>query len=349
MHIPDGYLSPSTCAAMYAGAGPFWYVALNRVRRLLHTRFIPLLSLFAAFSFVLMMFNIPLPGGTTGHALGIGIAAVVLGPWGAILSLSVALMIQAIFFGDGGITAIGANCFNMAVVGSLIASGVYRLVAGRSALDSRRRVIAAGLAGYAAINAAAFCAAVEFGIQPILFHDASGSPLYAPYPLHISLPAMMLGHLAIAGFAEMFVAAGLVVYIQRTDLSLLRLTAAPNAPAESGSSLKALWATLAFLMVLTPLGILAVGTAWGEWGASSFADSNARREIAAVSLNQAPPDKAPAGLQRLSKVWTAPFPAYAPPLLKSAMFGYFMSCLLGVGLVILSFSLLGWLTNRLQV
>jgi cobalt/nickel transport system permease protein len=348
MHIPDGYLSPSTCAAMYAGAGPFWYVALNRVRRLLHTRFIPLLSLFAAFSFVLMMFNIPLPGGTTGHALGIGIAAVVLGPWGAILSLSVALMIQAIFFGDGGITAIGANCFNMAVVGSLIASGVYRLVAGRSALDSRRRVIAAGLAGYAAINAAAFCAAVEFGIQPMLFHDASGSPLYAPYPLHISLPAMMLGHLAIAGFAEMFVAAGLVVYIQRTDLSLLRLTAA-NAPAESGSSLKALWASLAFLMVLTPLGILAVGTAWGEWGADSFADPNARREIAAASLNQAAPDKAPAGLERLSKVWTAPFPAYAPPLLKSATFGYFMCCMLGVGLVILSFRLLGWLTNRLQV
>src|ERR1700682_3713656 len=98
MHIPDGYLSPSTCAALYVGAAPFWYVALQRVKRLLHTRFVPLLSLFSAFSFVVMMFNLPLPGGTTGHAVGVGIAAIVLGPWAAILSISVALLIQALFF-----------------------------------------------------------------------------------------------------------------------------------------------------------------------------------------------------------------------------------------------------------
>ncbi|MBV9508239.1 MAG: energy-coupling factor ABC transporter permease, partial [Acidobacteriia bacterium] len=83
MHIPDGYLSPATCAALYAGSAPFWYVAFKRVKRALHTRLIPLLSLFAAFSFVIMMFNLPLPGGTTGHAVGIGLAAVVLGPWAA--------------------------------------------------------------------------------------------------------------------------------------------------------------------------------------------------------------------------------------------------------------------------
>ena len=105
MHIPDGYLSPATCAAMYAGAAPFWYVALRRVRRLLHARIVPLLSVFAAFSFVIMMFNLPLPGGTTGHAVGMGIAAIVLGPWASMLAISMALAIQAIFFGDGGITA----------------------------------------------------------------------------------------------------------------------------------------------------------------------------------------------------------------------------------------------------
>src|SRR5215475_13926602 len=144
MHIPDGYLSPATCAALYGGAAPFWYIALNRVKKALHTRLVPLLSLFAAFSFVVMMFNLPLPGGTTGHAVGVGIAVVVLGPWAAMLAISVALVIQALFFADGGITAIGANCFNMAVVGSLTAYAVYRVVAGRSSVLGPRRVIAAG-------------------------------------------------------------------------------------------------------------------------------------------------------------------------------------------------------------
>lgn len=351
MHIPDGYLSPSTCAAMYVGAAPFWYVALRKVRRLLHTRFVPLLSLFAAFSFVLMMFNIPLPGGTTGHAIGIGISAVILGPWGAILSISVALMIQAIFFGDGGITAIGANCFNMGVVGSLVAYTTYRIVAGRSALTSKRRVIGAALAGYLSINAAALCTAIEFGIQPELFHDASGAPLYAPYPLHIAVPAMMLGHLAVAGFAELFVAAGLVLYIQKTDPSLLQL-ADPRTPLSGGgaaqhSSLRALWATLALLMVLTPVGILAVGTAWGEWVPSDFADAAVRNEIASASMNHPPPEKAPAGMEKLSRIWTAPFPDYAPGYLKSSAFGYLLCAMFGVGLVTLVFFCLRWITVRI--
>ena len=77
MHIPDGYLSPATCATLYAASAPFWYIALQRVKRLLSSRLVPLISLFAAFSFVIMMFNLPLPGGTTGHAVGMGIAAIV--------------------------------------------------------------------------------------------------------------------------------------------------------------------------------------------------------------------------------------------------------------------------------
>src|SRR5215469_2523434 len=146
MHIPDGYLSPASCAALYAGAAPFWYVALQRVKKALHTRLVPLLSLFAAFSFVIMMFNLPLPGGTTGHAVGIGLATVVLGPWASMLAVSIAVTIQAFFFGDGGITAIGANCFNMAIAGALVAYGTYRLIAGRSAITSTRRAVAAGIA-----------------------------------------------------------------------------------------------------------------------------------------------------------------------------------------------------------
>src|SRR5271170_2799561 len=188
MHIPDGYLSPSTCASLLGVAVPFWVVALNRVKKMLNTRMIPLLSVFAAFSFVIMMFNLPLPGGTTGHAVGMGVASIVLGPWASIVAISVALLIQAVFFGDGGITAIGANCFNMAIVGSLVAYSVYRVIAGRAAIESSRRVVAAAIAGYTDINASALLAAIEFGIQPMLFHDASGTPLYAPYPLNIAVP-----------------------------------------------------------------------------------------------------------------------------------------------------------------
>ena len=114
MHIPDGYLSPATCATLYAGAAPFWWVSLRRMQRGLNTHMVPLLSVFAAFSFIIMMFNLPLPGGTTGHAVGVGIAAIVLGPWASILAISIALIIQALLFGDGGITAIGANCFKLA-------------------------------------------------------------------------------------------------------------------------------------------------------------------------------------------------------------------------------------------
>src|SRR3984957_5502135 len=226
MHIPDGYLSPSTCATLYAGSIPFWYVSLQKMKRRLNTQAVPLLSVFAAFSFVIMMFNLPLPGGTTGHAVGVGIAAIVLGPWGSILAISIALIIQAIFFGDGGITALGANCFNMAIVASLAAYAIYRVVAGRSPIGSRPPVVAAG-AGYGSINLAALFAAVEFRLQPLLFHDASGAPLYAPYPLHIAIPAMMIGHLTFAGIAEAIVAGGVVAYLQRADPALLQLTA-PN-------------------------------------------------------------------------------------------------------------------------
>ena len=224
MHIPDGYLSPSTCAVLYTGAGIGWYGALRRVKRTLTARMVPLISVFAAFSFVLMMFNLPLPGGTTGHALGVTIAAIVLGPSGSILAISIAVAIQALFFGDGGITTLGANCFNMAIVGSLVAYATYRLLANRAAINSRRRIWAAAIAGYFATNAAAFFAAVEFGIQPVLFHDARGVPLYAPYSLGVAIPAMMIGHLAVAGVAEAVIAAGLVAYLQAADPALLRAT-----------------------------------------------------------------------------------------------------------------------------
>ncbi|MGI8469879.1 MAG: cobalt transporter CbiM [Pyrinomonadaceae bacterium] len=351
MHIPDGYLSPVTCAVLYAAAIPFWAIALRRVKRLLNTRFVPLLSVFAAFSFVIMMFNIPLPGGTTGHAVGVGIATIVLGPWGSMLAISVALLIQALFFGDGGITAFGANSFNMAIVGSCVAAAVYRIVANRAEITSTRRVVAAALAGYAAINVSAFCASIEFGLQPLLFHDASGAPLYAPYPLSIAIPAMMIGHLTFAGLAELITAGGVVAYLQRSNPSLLKFTA-PDAPGEnviekSGwRSTRPLWIGLAALMILTPLGLVAAGTAWGEWSARDFANPEMRGQIAAASHNQTPPAAPPEGLARLSGIWTAPMADYAPPFMSNPAFGYILSAMFGIGIIILIFLLVGWITRK---
>jgi cobalt/nickel transport system permease protein len=341
MHIPDGYLSPATCAALYAGAAPFWVMALRRVQATFRAQTMPLLSLLSAFSFVVMMFNLPLPGGTTGHAVGMGVAAVLLGPWASMLALSVALLIQAVFFGDGGVTTYGANCLNMAIVGSLVAHTVYRAISGRSAISARRRVWAAAVAGYAAINVSALLAAVEFGIQPALFHDASGSPLYAPYPLSIALAAMMLGHLTVAGIAEAVITGGIVAWLQKANPLLLETTA--RVSEDPWRLTRPLWAGLAALMIATPLGLLAAGTAWGEWSAADFRDSATRQEIAAASQNMPPPSATPQGLERLAGVWTAPLPRYAPGFLKSAGFGYIMCAMLGTGVILALFLLLGWM------
>ena len=303
----------------YAAASPFWYVALQRVKRLMSTEFLPLISVFAAFSFVIMMFNLPLPGGTTGHAIGVGIATIVLGPWASILAVSTALTIQCLLFGDGGITALGANCFNMAIVGSLVAWGVYQVLTRGASLGSRRRVLASGLAGYTAINVSALFAAVEFGLQPLLFHDPSGVPLYCPYPLSISIPAMMIGHLTFAGMAEFVVTAGVVAYLQKSEATLLLRTAPAAFP------LRRLWQGLAILLVATPLGIIAAGSAWGEWKPQDFKMG------------------APRGLERLSSAWTAPLSGYAPSFIGNASVGYIASAIVGVGVIVLLLSVL----NRL--
>ena len=331
MHIPDGYLSPETCVAAYVIALPFWTVAFRRVRRLLHTRTVPLLAVFSAFSFVIMMFNLPLPGGTTGHAVGMAVAAIVLGPWAAVVAISVALLIQAVFFGDGGITTYAANCLNMAVAGVFVAAAVNAMIAGKSAPDSSRRVVAAAVAGYLSINTAALLTALEFGVQPTLFHDATGAPLYAPYPLSVAVPAMMIGHVSIAGLAELAITGGLVAWLQRSQPELL------SQAGDTRRMLRSMWAWLAGLMIATPLGLLAAGTAWGEWSVADFASTEGRMEILQASGGIAPPQAVPAGLERLASVWQAPIPDYAPALLHNFPVGYVLSAVFGAGLILVLF------------
>jgi cobalt/nickel transport system permease protein len=224
MHIPDGYLGPQTYGVLYGVMVPIWALASRIVRHTLLQRQVPFLALGSAFSFVIMMFNLPIPGGSSGHAVGAVIVAILLGPWAAVIAISIALVIQALLFGDGGITAIAANCFNMAFVMPMVGYAVYRLVSRGAALTSRRRWIAGAFGGYIGLNVAAATTAVMFGLQPLLARGADGRPLYFPYPLKVALPVMAAEHLLVFGFIEALVTALLVIYFQRSDPSMLEAT-----------------------------------------------------------------------------------------------------------------------------
>ena len=200
---------------------PIWYYAGKRLSTELKSRQVPLLALSSAFAFVIMMFNVPIPGGSTGHAVGGAIIGIVLGPWAAVVAISVALVLQALMFGDGGITAIAANCFNMGVVIPFVGYYVYKLVSGDTEIASSRRIIASAIAGWASLSLAAACVGIEFGIQPILHHDANGLPLYMPYPLSVTVPAMVLEHALGFSILEALITALIFAYIQRTDTTVL--------------------------------------------------------------------------------------------------------------------------------
>jgi cobalt/nickel transport system permease protein len=221
MHIPDGYLGPGTCGVFYLAMLPVWAVASRIVKKTLNARQVPLLAIGAAFSFVIMMFNVPIPGGTTGHAVGGVLVAILLGPWAACIAITVALVIQALLFGDGGLTAIGANCFNMAFVLPFAGYYIYKAVSHGSPIDSKRRVVAAGIAGYIALNIAAGLTGFIFGIQPLLYKTASGAALYCPYGLNISLPVMLGEHLLFFGWVEAIVTALVIKYLQKHSPDLL--------------------------------------------------------------------------------------------------------------------------------
>jgi cobalt/nickel transport system permease protein len=220
MHIPDGYLSPQTFVPLYGVSFVFWAVALKKIKQELPAKYIPYLAMAAAFSFLIMMFNVPIPGGTTGHAVGAGIIAILLGPWAAVLAVSVVLIIQAIVFGDGGITAIGANCFNMAVVMPFVAYWVFKLIRG-DAEGGARLYVAAFLAGYIGLVVASIVTGFEFGIQPLIASGPEGRPLYAPYPLSIAVPAMALEHMLVFGPVEGLVTALILKFFVKHESELV--------------------------------------------------------------------------------------------------------------------------------
>jgi cobalt/nickel transport system permease protein len=331
MHIPDGYLSPSTSAIMFLLVLPFWLSGIRKLRKGLNARSAPLIALLAAFSFVIMMFNIPIPGGTTAHVTGAALAAIILGPEAATIAISTALIIQAFFFGDGGILVLGANCFNMVVIVPQFSSAIYRAFAKNTLIDSSRRLAGAAIGAWIGITMAAFFAGLEFGVQPLLFKSPDGSPLYAPYPLSISIPAMVIPHALIASVAEALLTVLVIAYLRRSNPAILEFAEKPGRFVESSATgkLRKLGVVMLGLAVISPLGLLAPGTAWGEWGTE---------ELAKMGFKAIPE-----GIAQLSGIWGAPLQGYNLPALGNSNLGYVLSAFVGILVV----SVVAWLFTRI--
>ncbi|MFD3155780.1 cobalt transporter CbiM [Haloimpatiens sp. FM7330] len=314
MHIPDNYLSPSTCVVMGAAMIPIWKRTVTKVKKEINRKKMPALGVCAAFSFLIMMFNVPAPGGTTAHAVGAALIAILLGPYAACIAVTIALLIQALFFGDGGILAFGANTFNMAFIMPFVAHYVYKFI--KEKISSEKgEYIAAFAAGYIALNIAALCAAIEFGIQPILFKDAAGIPMYCPYSLNIAIPAMIIPHLLI-GILEGAITVGVYSYIKKVSPGVIYESKQVNN--------KSLFGLIIALVILCPLGLIATGTAWGEWGTDEIKDLIGfipKGMEKGFSFNSLMPDYSVSGIPEIA--------------------GYIVSALAGVALIIIIFKIIG--------
>ena len=264
MHIPDNYLSPASCAVLAVAAEPVVGLSITKVKAQLkeNKELAPMLGIAASLSFLLMMFNVPIPGGTTAHAVGGVLLSILIGPYAASLALTVALLLQALLFGDGGILALGANIFNMAIAMPFVGYAVYHF------FRKQNHETAGVLVGsYVGINVAAFLTAIELGIQPIIATQG-GEPLYNPYGLAVTIPAMMVTHLTIAGAVEVFFTYVIYRFVKQVAPQELYTPTSVNTTY----FVKKIRYVLLALVVLSPLGLLAEGTAFGEWSADELAE-----------------------------------------------------------------------------
>ncbi|MBK1811094.1 cobalt transporter CbiM [Clostridium sp. YIM B02505] len=317
MHIPDNYLSPATCAAMGAVMVPIWTRAIKKIKNEVSKKKMPLMGIGASLSFLTMMFNVPLPGGTTGHAVGGTLLAILLGPASACISITIALLIQALLFGDGGVLAFGANCFNMAFVIPYAGYYIYKFLKG-IIKGEKGEYISTLIASYLALNVGALCASIEFGIQPLLFKDAAGMPLYCPYPLAISIPSMLLPHLAVAGVIEGIITIGVLGFIKKVSPDMIY----ENTTAK----MKPIYALIIGLVCLSPIGLLASGTAWGEWGSD---------EISSVITGGKALGYIPKGMESGFSL-SALMPDYSIKGIPD-YFGYILSAVAGVAILLIIF------------
>jgi len=314
MHIPDGYLGPETLAVGWAISVPVWYVAGRKVKKILtKPKAVPVLAASAAFSFLVMMLNVPVLGGTTAHAVGATLIAVIAGPWVAVLAVTAALAVQALLFGDGGLLSFGINCLNMAIIMPFAGYAIYQLIAGNSDLRCARRLVGAGLGSYFAIVLASFVVGIELGIQPLL-HTVNGIAQYNPYHLSTTIPAMTLSHMLVAGPVEAAFTVGVFAFLTRTSPELFTVELGVSAP------LRSIYGVIAALVIATPLGLLATGTAYGEWGGDEM-----RKRIGYL----------PHGLAKLGDIWAGVMPDYGQSNASGALavVMYVASALIGIALL----------------
>jgi len=218
LHAPDGFLTIEIAGLMWALTVVALAVAVRRANASLDERAVPLLGVMAAFIFAAQMFNFQVAGGTSGHLLGGVLAGVLLGPWAATLVMTCVIAVQALVFQDGGLVVMGANIFNMGIIGTFGGYYLYRLLAGVLGGEARARIPAAGIAAWSAVVAGAALMAVQLA--------ASGTS-----PAELALPAMIGVHVVI-GVGEALITMAAIGFIAMTRADLLRLRdARPGAAA----------------------------------------------------------------------------------------------------------------------
>jgi len=205
VHIPDGFLNVQTWApAWIFSAGGIGY-SLKKTARVVRDRMIPLMGIMAAFIFAAQMLNFPVLGGTSGHLLGGVLAAVLLGPYAGAVVIAVVLLVQCLVFQDGGLTALGANILNMALIGTIASYFLYALL--RKILGRRGLLAAVALASWLSVMLAATACALELAL--------SGTS-----PLGIVLPAMAGVH-ALIGVGEAVITTLVVSFVLKTRTDLI--------------------------------------------------------------------------------------------------------------------------------
>lgn len=258
MHIPDGMLDTRTWVTTAAGSAGFVAYAVREVRRRLSEGRLVLMAVLAALIFALQMLNFPVAGGTSGHFAGGAAAAILLGPWPAVVIITTVLLVQAFVFADGGVTALGANILNMAIIGPFVGWYVYVLVT-RLVRGRRGPIIGGFVAGWTAAFLAALAASFEIA--------ASGR---APFALVAG--SMAFWH-ALIGIGEGAITAGLVGYVLTVRPDLVTAEEAPQDGRRGIPALAALAAgaaCLTFLASRLPDGLSYVAGRAGLPGGASF-------------------------------------------------------------------------------
>jgi cobalt/nickel transport system permease protein len=195
MHIPDGFLSPQTYLPAYALAAGAWTWAARGLRQRLDEQLVPRLAAMTALAYGLGLVMVPVPGGTSGHALGVAMLALLFGPRLAFLAYSLVLALQSLLFGAGGITALPVNALAMGLVGAFVAVGVQR------ALRRANETAAVAVAAWASVFVPAILVALALGVQPLVAQREDGTPLFFPFGFSVVLPAVLLPH-ALIGVGE---------------------------------------------------------------------------------------------------------------------------------------------------